>query len=163
MKSPDNAPLHEQPDSHGFGRVTVAFIGRVMHYVAQGPFDAALMAAAKRGTNIAADRIPADRRYVSLMEFRQPLGMDADGMHEFKETVGGFVQRQTVPLATLLLVAPGDEDAPMVLDMAAIYRQSRPCQVFTDTTAAWAAVNRLLREAGLPEQPLPGSIGPAKA
>lgn len=159
MNTADNTPLHEQPDSHGFGRVTVGFLGRVMHYIAQGPFDATLMAAAKRGTNIAAERIPADRRYVSLMEFRRPLGMDDEGLREFKETVGGFVQRQTVPLATILLVAPGDEDAPMVLDMAAVYRQSRPFQVCTDAAAAWVEVNRVLREAGLPEQPLPESIG----
>lgn len=159
MNSPGNAPLHEQPDTYGFGRVTVGFVGRVMHYIAQGPFDAALMAAAKRGTNIAAERIPADRRYVSLMEFRQPLGMDDEGLREFKETVGGFVERQTVPLATILLVAPGDEDAAMVLDMAAVYRRSRPFQVCTDATTAWTEVNRVLREAGLPEQPLPQSIG----
>jgi len=152
-------PLHEQPDTHGFGRLTVGFLGRVMHYVAQGPFDAALMAAAKRGSNIAAERIPADRRYVSLMEIRRPLGLDAEGLREFKETVGGFVQRQTVPLATILLVAPGDEDAPMVMDMAAIYRQSRPCVICGDVASAWAEVNRVLREAGLPEQPLPDSIG----
>ena len=161
MNAPDSTPLYEQPDAHGFGRVTVGFLGRVMHYIAQGPFDAALMAAAKRGTNIAAERIPADRRYVSLMEFRRPLGLDDEGLREFKETVGGFVQRQTVPLATILLVAPGDEDAPMVLDMADIYRKSRPCQVCTDVDSAWAAVNQVLREAGLPEQPLPESIGRA--
>lgn len=161
MNAPDSTPLYEQPDTHGFGRVTVGFIGRVMHYIAQGPFDAALMAAAKRGTNIAAERIPADRRYVSLMEFRRPLGMDEEGMREFKETVGGFVQRRTVPLATILLVAPGDEDAPMVLDMAAVYRLSRPCHVCTDATAAWAEANRALRAAGLPEQPFPAGLGTA--
>jgi hypothetical protein len=161
MDSRGSIPLHEQPDTHGFGRVTVGFLGRVMHYIAQGPFDAALMAAAKRGTNIAAERIPADRRYVSLMEFRRPLGLDDEGLREFKETVGGFVQRQTVPLATILLVAPGDEDAPMVRDMSAIYRQSRPCQVCTDAAAAWDEVNRVLREAGLPEQPCPDGLGQA--
>lgn len=159
MNAPGNTPLHEQPDIHGFGRVTVGFLGRVMHYICQGPFDVTLMAAAKRGTNIAAERIPADRRYVSLMEFRPPLGLDDEGLREFKETVGGFVQRQTVPLATILLVARGDEDAPMVLDMAAVYRQSRPFMVCTDAAAAWGEVNRVLREAGLPEQPLPPSIG----
>ncbi len=159
--SPGPVPLHERPDTHGFGRVTVGFLGRVMHYVAQGPFDAALMAAAKRGTNIAAERIPADKRYVSLMEFRPPLGMDNEGLREFKETVDGFVARQTVPLATILLVAPADEEAPMVLDMAAIYRRSRPFQVCTDASAAWTQVNRVLREAGLPEQPLPDDLGRA--
>lgn len=160
MNHPDApTPLYEQPDIYGFGRVTVGFEGRVMHYIAQGPFDAALMAAAKRGTNIAAERIPADRRYVSLMEFRRPLGMDDEGLREFKETVGGFVERQTVPLATILLVAPGDEDAPMVLDMEAVYRRSRPFQVCMDATAAWDEVNRVLREAGLPEQPYPQSLG----
>lgn len=152
-------PLYEQPDAHGFGRVTVGFIGRVMHYVAQGPFDAALMAAAKRGTNVAVERAPADRRYVSLMEFRRPLGMDEDGWREFNETVGGFVARQTVPLATILLVAPGDDEATMVLDMAAVYRRSRPLLVCTDAATAWAEVNRVLREAGLPEQPPPDSLG----
>lgn len=161
MHSPDNTPLHEQPDSHGFGRVTVGFLGRVMHYICQGPFDVTLMAAAKRGSHIAVERIPADRRYVSLMEFRPPLGLDDEGLREFKETVGGFVQRQTVPLATILLVAPGDEDAPMVVDMQAIYRQSRPCEVCTTPIAAWDEVNRVLREAGLPEQPSPPGLGQA--
>ena len=161
MNSPDSTPLYEQPDAQGFGRVTVGLRGRVMHYIAQGPFDAALMAAAKRGTNIAAERIPPDRRYVSLMEFRRPLGMDEEGLREFKETVGGFVRRQTVPLATILLVAPGDEDAPMVLDMAAVYRQSRPFHVCTDSATAWGEVNRVLREAGLPEQLAPSSLGQA--
>jgi hypothetical protein len=66
-----------------------------------------------------------------------------------------------VPLATILLVAPGDEEAPMVLDMAAVYRQSRPCRVCTDVAAAWMEVNRVLREAGLPEQPLPPDLGSA--
>lgn len=161
MSAADTPPLYEQPDAHGFGRVTVGFMGRVMHYIAQGPFDAALMAAAKRGTNIAAERIPADRRYVSLMEFRRPLGMDDDGLREFRETVGGFVARRTVPLATLLLVAPDDEDDPMVRAMATIYRQSRPVQVCTSAAAAWAEVNRVLREAGLPEQPMPQDLGAA--
>lgn len=160
MTAPGSTPLYEQPDAHGFGRVTVGFIGRVMHYVAQGPFDAALMAAAKRGSNVAAERIPADRRYVSLMEFRRPLGLDDDGLREFKETVGGFITRQTVPLATILLVAPGDEDAPMVLAMAAVYRLSRPLQVCTSAADAWAAVNGVLRAAGLPEQPQPDGLGP---
>lgn len=161
MNSADNTPLYEQPDAHGFGRVTAGFLGRVMLYVAQGPFDAALMAAAKRGSQIAAERIPADRRYVSLMQIRRPLGMDDEGRREFNETVDSFVQRQTVPLATILLVAPGDEDAPMVLDIAAIFRQTRPCEVCTDIATAWSAVNRVLREAGLPEQPLPEGLGQA--
>lgn len=159
MSSSGPTPLYEQPDAHGFGRVMVGFIGRVMHYVAQGPLDAALMAAAKRGTNIAAERIPADRRYVSLMEFRRPLGLDDEGLRELEETVGGFVARQTVPLTTVLLVAPGDEDAPMVQDMAAIYRRSRPFIVHSDPVAAWAEVNRVLREAGLPEQAMPPDLG----
>jgi hypothetical protein len=155
MCPPDTTPLHEQPDTQGFGRVSVGLQGRVMHYIAQGPFDASLMAAAKRATNIAAGRIPADRRYVSLMEFRWPLLMDDGGRREFNETVNGFVDRQTLPLATILLVAPGDEEAPMVLDMAAVYRQSRPFQICTDAATAWHEVNAVLRAAGLPEQPLP--------
>lgn len=161
MSTSDPTPLYEQPDAVGFGRVTVGFIGRVMHYIAQGPLDAALMAASKRGTNIAAERIPADRRYVSLMEFRRPLGLDDEGLRELEETVGGFVARQTVPLATVLLVAPGDEDAPMVRDMAAIYRRSRPFFVHSTVDAAWAEVNRVLREAGLAEQPQPPDLGSA--
>lgn len=159
MSTSGPTPLYEHPDAHGFGRVTVGFIGRVMHYIAQGPLDAALMAAAKRATNIAADRIPADRRYVSLMEFRRPLGLDDEGLRQLQETVGGFVERQTVPLATILLVAPGDEDAPVVQDMAAIYRRSRPFVVCSEPAAAWVEVNRVLREAGLPEQPMPGALG----
>lgn len=159
MSTSGPTPLYEQPDAHGFGRVTVGFIGRVMHYIAQGPLDAALMAAAKRGTNIAAERIPADRRYVSLMEFRRPLGLDDAGLRELEETVGGFIDRQTVPLATIVLVTPGDEDAPMVQDMAAIYRRSRPFIVCTDARAAWAEVNRVLSEAGLPAQALPDGLG----
>jgi hypothetical protein len=161
MCPPDPTPLHEQPDTQGFGRVSVGFQGRVMHYIAQGPFDAALMAAAKRATNIAVGRIPADRLYVSLMEFRWPLLMDEGGRREFDETVSGFVTRRTLPLATILLVAPGDEEAPMVLDMAGVYRQSRPTQIFTDAAAAWAAVNAVLRAAGLPEQPWPDGFKPA--
>lgn len=152
LPSPGSTPLHEQPDTHGFGRVTAGFEGRVMHYVAQGPFDAALMAAGKRCTNIAAERMPADRRYVSLMEFRRPLGMDDDGLREFKETVGGFVERRIVPLATVLLLAPGDDEHPMVRTMTEVYQCSRPVVVCTEAAAAWAAVNRVLRDAGLPEQ-----------
>jgi len=159
MNAPGSTPLHELPDTQGFGRVSVGFQGRVMHYIAQGPFDEALMAAAKRATNIAGERIPADGRYVSLMEFRRPLLIDDEGVREFRETVGGFVERQTVPLATILLVAPGDEDATMVQAMAAVYRQSRPFQICTDVAVAWGEVNRVLREAGLAEQPLPASVG----
>lgn len=155
MIPPDPTPLNESPETHGFGRVTVGFQGRVMHYIAQGPFDAALMAAAKRGTNSAAVRIPADKRYVSLMEFRPPLGMDPEGVREFKETVGGFVDRQIAPLATILLVAPCDERHPMVLDMAAVYRLSRPLFICTTASDAWTAVNRVLHEAQLPQQPVP--------
>jgi len=155
MIPPGTPPLHELPDTQGFGRVTVGFQGRVMHYIAQGPFDAALMAAAKRGSNIAAERIPADKRYVSLMEFRPPLGMDLEGLREFKETVGGFVERQIAPLATILLVAPCDEEHPMVLAMAAVYRLSRPLFVCTQASDAWTAVNRVLHEAQLPVQPVP--------
>jgi hypothetical protein len=119
------------------------------------------MAAGKRATNIAVARMPADRRYVSLMEFRWPLLMDDGGRLEFNETVNGFVMGRTVPLATILLVAPGNEEVQMVVDMAAVYRQSRPVQICIDPVAAWQAVNAVLRAADLPEQPAPEGFRPA--
>ncbi|MBI3346749.1 MAG: hypothetical protein HY020_05995 [Burkholderiales bacterium] len=158
MTQPDPTPLHEQPDTQGFGRVSVGLQGRVMHYIAQGPFDAALMAAANRGTHIAAARIPADGRYVSLMDFRRPLLIDEGGMREFNETVASFVTRRTLPLATILLIAPGDEDTPMVRHMVSVYRQSRPTRVCTDAAAAWAEVDRTLGEAGLPAHAVPTGL-----
>ncbi len=156
MSTPDFTPLHEQPDAPaGFGRLSVSFQGRVMHYVAYGPFDATLMEGGKRAAQMVANRVPADGRYLSLMELRGALFMDAAGLQEFRETVGAFIARSVVPLATILLVPPGSQDAEMLRPMLEIYRQSRPVHLYTDAASAWAQVNALLVAAALPAQPAP--------
>jgi hypothetical protein len=156
MSPHDPQPLHEQSAAQlGFGKLSVGFQGRVMHYLAQGPYDATLMAGAKRAAQLAVKRWPADGRYVSLMELRGALYMDAAGLQEFRETVGAFIDRSAVPLATVVLVAPGGEDAPMVSSMVEIWRLSRPVHLFTDGAAAWRQINQILSAARLPEQGAP--------
>lgn len=51
-----------------FGRVSVGVQGRVMMSIAEGPFDAGLMAAVKRAIALAGKRLPADRRFGDLLK-----------------------------------------------------------------------------------------------
>ena len=70
-----------------FGRVSVGVQGRVMMSVAEGPFDAELMAATKRAIALAGKRLPADRRVGDLLEIRGSLQMDADALAALREEI----------------------------------------------------------------------------
>ncbi len=143
-----------QPRS-SFGRVSVGVVGRVMMSVAEGPFDAALMAAAKRAIALAGKRLPADRRFGDLIEIRSSLQMDANAVDQLRASIDAFASRGLVALSTVFLVPPGlpgIERLPALMD---IWRASRPVRRADTFDAAWALVNGDLVAAGLPPQPAP--------
>lgn len=138
-----------------FGRVSVGVYGRVMMSVAEGPFDAALMAATKRAIALAGKRLPADRRFGDLLEIRSSLLMDGDALNALRASINAFGSRGIVAVSTVFLVSPGIpgiERLPALMD---IWRASRPVRRADNFTAAWALVNADLAAAGLPTQPPP--------
>lgn len=138
-----------------FGRVSVGVYGRVMMSVAEGPFDAALMAATKRAIALAGKRLPADRRFGDLLEIRGNLLMDADALAQLRASIDAFGSRGIVAVSTVFLVAPGIpgiERLPALMD---IWRASRPVRRADNFDAAWALVNADLAAAGLPTQAPP--------
>ncbi len=138
-----------------FGRVSVGVQGRVMMSVAEGPFDAELMAATKRAIALAGKRLPADRRFGDLLEIRGSLQMDADALAALRASIDRFASRGLVALSTVFLVQPGIagiERLPALMD---IWRASRPVRRADSFDAAWALVNADLQAAGLPPQAPP--------
>ena len=138
-----------------FGRVSVSVHGRVMMSVAEGPFDAPLMAAVKRAIGLAGKRLPADRRFGDLLEIRSSLQMDAEALAELRASINAFASRGVVAVSTVFLVRPGIagiERLPALMD---IWRASRPVRRADTFEAAWALVNAGLVAAGLPPQEPP--------
>ena len=138
-----------------FGRVSVGVHGRVMMSVAEGPFDAPLMAAVKRAVALAGKRLPADRRFGDLLEIRGSLQMDSDALAELRASIDAFGSRGIVAVSTVFLVRPGipgSERLPALMD---IWRASRPVRRADNFEAAWALVNADLAAAGLPTQEPP--------
>jgi hypothetical protein len=138
-----------------FGRVSLGVQGRVMIAIAEGPFDAELMAATKRAMALAGKRLPADRRFADLLEIRSSLQIDADALSELRRSIEGFSKLGIVAISTVFLVPvglPGIERLPALMD---IWRASRPVRRADTFDAAWALVNADLKAAGLPPQQPP--------
>jgi len=123
--------------------------------LAEGPFDAPLMAAVKRAVALAGKRLPADRRFGDLLEIRGSLQMDADALAELRASIDAFGSRGIVAVSTVFLVRPGIpgiERLPALMD---IWRASRPVRRADNFDVAWALVNADLAAAGLPTQEPP--------
>ncbi|MBV8037492.1 hypothetical protein [Roseateles sp.] len=138
-----------------FGRVSVGVHGRVMMSIAEGPFDAELMAATRRAITLAGKRLPTDRRFADLLEIRGNLLIDANALTQLRASIDGFAARGIVALSTVFLVRPGIpgiERLPALMD---IWRASRPVRRADNFESAWALVNADLAAAGLPTQPPP--------
>ncbi|MFG6486533.1 hypothetical protein ACG04R_07630 [Roseateles sp. BYS78W] len=153
--SPALPPSRRRAPTTSFGRVSVGVQGRVMMSIAEGPFDAELMAATKRAIALAGKRLPADRRFGDLLEIRGSLRMDADALAQLRASIESFSKRGLVAISTVFLVQPGIpgiERLPALMD---IWRASRPVRRADNFEAAWALVNADLKAAGLPPQEPP--------
>jgi hypothetical protein len=135
-----------------FGRVSVGVHGRVMMSVAEGPFDAPLMAAVKRAVALAGKRLPADRRFADLLEIRGSLQMDADALAALRASIESFTRQGIAAISTVFLVAPGLPGIERLPALMEIWRASRPVRRADNFEAAWALVNADLKAAGLPPQ-----------
>lgn len=138
-----------------FGRVSVGVQGRVMLSRAEGPFDAALMAAVRRAIALAGRRLPADRRFGDLIEIHGSLQIESDALAQLRESIEAFTSRGLVAISTVFVVPPGVaciERLPALLD---IWRASRPVRRAETFEAGWALVNADLAAAGLPVQAPP--------
>ncbi|MFG6467985.1 hypothetical protein [Roseateles sp. BYS87W] len=153
--SPALPPARRPALRPSFGRVSVGVYGRVMMSVAEGPFDADLMAATRRAISLAGKRLPQDRRFGDLVEIRGSLQMDANALAQLRAGIDSFARHGIVALSTVFLVPPGlpgIERLPALMD---IWRQSRPVRRADSFAAAWALVNADLAAAGLPTQAPP--------
>ena len=148
-------PSRRPAPRSAFGRVSVGVQGRVMISVAEGPFDAELMAATRRAIALAGKRLPADRRFGDMLEIRGSLQMDADALAALRASIDSFARHGIVALSTVFLVPaglPGIERLPALMD---IWRASRPVRRADNFESAWALVNADLAAAGLPTQEPP--------
>jgi len=154
--SPSLPPSRRPAARSSFGRVSVGVQGRVMMSIAEGPFDAELMAATKRAIALAGKRLPADRRFGDLLEIRRSLQMDADALAALRASIDSFARMGITAISTVFLVPPGlpgIERLPALMD---IWRASRPVRRADTFEAAWALVNADLIAAGLsPQEPPP--------
>lgn len=156
MRPLPNLPTSRRPAAQAsFGRVSVGVQGRVMMSVAEGPFDAELMAATKRAIALAGKRLPVDRRFADLLEIRASLQMEANALAELRASIDSFTRHGIVAISTVFLVPrgiAGIERLPALMD---IWRRSRPVRRADTFEAAWALVNADLIAAGLPPQEPP--------
>jgi Arc/MetJ family transcription regulator len=153
--TPALPPTRRHAIKPSFGRVSVGVQGRVMISIAEGPFDAELMAATKRAIALAGKRLPADRRFADLLEIRGSLQMDADALRALRHSIESFTRHGVAAISTVFLVPPGIpgiERLPALMD---IWRPSRPVRRADNFDAAWALVNADLQAAGLPPQEPP--------
>lgn len=152
---PALTPSRRAAPKLSFGRVSVGVYGRVMMSVAEGPFDAELMAATQRAIALAGKRLPADRQFGDLLEIRGNLQMDGDALAQLRASIDAFASRGIVAVSTIFLVRPGIpgiERLPALMD---IWRASRPVRRADSFEGAWALVNADLAAAGLPTQAPP--------
>jgi Arc/MetJ family transcription regulator len=150
--TPSLPPSRRTAPKPSFGRVSVGVYGRVMLSMAEGPFDAELMAATQRAIALAGKRLPADRRFADLLEIRSSLQMNSDALGALRASIDSFASRGIVAISTVFLVRPGIpgiERLPALMD---IWRASRPVRRADNFDAAWALVNADLIAAGLPPQ-----------
>ncbi len=152
---PALTPSRRAAPRPSFGRVSVGVSGRVMMAVAEGPFDAELMAATKRALALAGKRLPADRRFADLLEIRGSLQMDGDALARLRASIGAFTSRGIIAISTIFLVHPGIPGIERLPALMEIWRASRPVRRADNFDAAWALVNADLAAAGLPTQAPP--------
>lgn len=149
------APPLQRRARPSYGRVSVSVYGRVMMSMAEGPFDAGLMAATKRAIALAGKRLPADRRFGDLVEIRGSLEMNADALAELRASIHSFSKLGVVAISTVFLVRPGISGIERLPALMDIWRASRPVRRANDFDSAWALVNADLAAAGLPPQDPP--------
>lgn len=145
-------PLH--------GQTAVEVQGPVLRAVVRGPFNLELAQAQCRLLSAAGQSLPADRRYVELIEYQQSLLMPAEAWTTMETFIAEGVGKGFCALATVLVLPPDVEGEALFRKRAvALWSRSRPVTVCKSREAGEAQLQELLREHRLDS----GAMQPAAA
>lgn len=142
-------PLH--------GQTAVEVAGPLLRVLARGPFNLELAQAQCRLLAAAGVELPADRRYLELIEYQQSLLMPAEAWAAMEQFIDGGVAKGFCALATVLVLDPEVEGAPLFGErVKRLWSRSRPVWVLPDRAAGEAKLAELLQQHGLaPQAPAP--------
>lgn len=142
-------PLH--------GQTAVEVAGPLLRMVARGPFNLELAQAHCRLLAAAGVELPADRRYLELIEYQQSLLMPAEAWVAIERFIDQTVAKGFCALATVLVLAPEVEGVPLFAErVKRLWSRSRPVWVLPERAAGEAKLAELLLQHGLaPPAPVP--------
>lgn len=130
--------------AHGEARVQVR--GRVMHFTAQGPWNAELMDALNRTLGQAVTELPPDGRFVDIIEVHGSALMTPDALARLQRLVDDAVARGYGSKATALVMADDVEGRALMLPkLLAVYQGSRPVSVHNGLAEAEALLSELTK------------------
>lgn len=135
-------PLH--------GQTAVEVAGPLLRVVARGPFNLELVQAQCRLLGAAGVELPADRRYLELVEYQQSVLMPAEAWTAMEQFIDAGVAKGFCSLGTVLVLDPSVEGASLFGDrVKRLWSRSRPVWVLSDRPAAEAKLAELLVQHGL--------------
>lgn len=151
MTGNDDGPL----DTHAFerggfpahGRVRVHYADRVLHFEAEGPFNVELMLAFERAMVLCVHELPADNRYVDLVEFRHSALMTDEAWARFENFVQAAVQQGFRSRALVLVMPPELEAGNLLLPRLRRVWRDAPQFLVVETLAAARQAIAALRAA----------------
>jgi hypothetical protein len=139
-------PLH--------GQTAIEVRGAVLRAVVRGPFNLELVQAQCRLLSAAGLSLPADRRYLELIEYQQSLLMPAEAWTTMAAFIEQGVEHGFCALGTVLVLAPDVEGEALFRERAArLWSRSRPVFVCSTREAGEAQLEALLRQHGLDAAP----------
>lgn len=139
-------PLH--------GQTAVEVRGPVLRAVVRGPFNLELAQAQCRLLSAAGMSLPADRRYLELIEYQQSLLMPAEAWTTMQSFIEQSASKGFRALGTVLVLPPDVEGEALFRDRSvALWSRSRPVFVCGTREAGEAQLDALLREHGLDAAP----------
>jgi hypothetical protein len=149
MTSPKRllASEHQAGPFPAHGDATVAVQGRVMRFVASGPWNVEFVNALWRAMVKAAAQLPPDGRYVDLIEIRHSALMTPEALAALHQAIDTAVARGFNAQATALVLAPDVEGRALMLPkLQRIYSRHRPVSVHDTVDEAWVALRAAVPE-----------------
>jgi|GEM_PF-4769217 len=135
-------PLH--------GRTAVTVQGPLLRAVVCGPFNLELVQAQCRLLVAASRVLPADRRYLELIEYQQSLLMPIEAWQTLERFIDSGVANGFCALGTVLVIGPEVEGGELFRERCArLWSRSRPVDVCASREAGEALLGELAGRHGL--------------
>jgi hypothetical protein len=132
------------------GRTEAQVQGRLLRVLLWGPFNFELVQAQCRLLRAAGAKLPPDKAYLELIEFRDSLLLPMEGWDLMQTFIDHGVAGGYCAKATVLVIHPEIEGHGLFWKRAeALWSRSRPVHVVTTRAAGEALLQRVLLEQSL--------------